>query len=132
MNYIFSKNSSSYKQVVEAIEDLEPPALGFIKSSDYASTVAHNAAAIRQHNLHIQLLDQIAEDLRDIKAYIKTVLESHKKGRPSAPTIPNDLITKLSNLIIGPTERPKKPKGKILVFKGPLKILKEEKEKAKR
>ncbi|KAG6472621.1 hypothetical protein ZIOFF_070095 [Zingiber officinale] len=113
-------------------KDLDPPALGFIKPSDYASTIAHNAIVIRQHNLQIQLLVQIAEDLRDIKTDMKTVLESHKQGRTSAPSIPNDLITKLSNLTIGPTEKPKEPKGKILVFKDPLKILKEEKEKTKR
>lgn len=133
MNYTFSKGTNSYKDAVRATESIKPPALGFVKPSDYPSTIANNTAIIKQNNVQIQLLVQISESLKEIRSDLQTILEHQKKGAEGIfPVIPESIITKLSNLSLGASEKPKESKGKLLVFKDHLKILKEEKDKLKR
>ncbi|KAG6493112.1 hypothetical protein ZIOFF_048089 [Zingiber officinale] len=79
MNYIFTKSTNSYKEAIQATEQIEPPTLGFIKLSEYSSTVANNTAIVKQNNAQIQLLVQIAEALQDIRADLKTIIEYQKK-----------------------------------------------------
>lgn len=73
---------------------------------------------IRQNNTQIQ----IAETLKEINAKLE-------RTRPTVSPIPEDLITKLSNLSLGPKERPREARGKLRVFVDPYQILKEEQEK---
>lgn len=125
MSYLFSKNTESYKEALRATENIDAPSLGFLKPTDYPGTLSHQAAVIKQHNTQLQLLVQIAEDIRGIRAELQTIREQGQAKASTSHGIPEDLITKLSNLSLGPTERPKEPKGKILVFRDPLQILKE-------
>lgn len=125
MSHISSRNTESYKEALKATESIDPPSLGFLKSSDFPRTLSHQAAVIKQHNVQIQLLVQIAEDLRGIKSELQTIRELQQSKTSSLQAIPEDLITKLSNLNLGPAERPKEAKGKILVFRDPIKILQE-------
>ncbi|KAG6472667.1 hypothetical protein ZIOFF_070142 [Zingiber officinale] len=128
MSYTLSKNTNSYKKAIRAIESLEPPALGFIRPGDYSNTIANGTTIIKQNNLQIQLLTQIAEGIQEIRDDLKSVLD-YQRRKGGTSILPDDLITKLPNLSLGQGEQPKEPKGRLLVFKDPLKILLQEKEK---
>lgn len=128
MSHTLTRNTDSYRNALKATEPIDPPSLGFLKTSDYSGTLSHQAAVIKQHNTQIQLLTQIAEDLKSIKSELQTIREFQQAKTPAAQAIPDDLITKLSNLNLGPSERPKESKGKILVFRDPLKIFSEAKQ----
>ncbi|KAG6472668.1 hypothetical protein ZIOFF_070143 [Zingiber officinale] len=128
MSYTLSKNTNSYKEAIGVVESLETPALGFIRPGDYSNTIANGTAIIKQNNLQLQLLTQIAEGIQEIRDDLKSVLD-YQRRKGGTSILPDDLITKLSNLSLGPRERPKEPKGRLLVFKDPLKILRQEKEK---
>lgn len=128
MSHIFTRSTDSYKEALKATEAIEPPSLGFLKTSDYSGTLSHQAAVIKQHNTQIQLLVQIAEDLKGIKSELQTIRELQQAKTPISQSLPEDLLSKLENLSLGPSERPKEAKGKILVFKDPRKILSEAKQ----
>ncbi|KAG6537014.1 hypothetical protein ZIOFF_002092 [Zingiber officinale] len=108
----------------------KPPALGFIKPSEYSNTIANGVAVIKQNNLQLQLLTQIAESIQEIRDDLKGIINYQRK-KEGTPTLPEELITKLSNLSLGSGERPKESKGKLLIFKDPLKILQQEQEKVR-
>ncbi|KAG6506467.1 hypothetical protein ZIOFF_031790 [Zingiber officinale] len=59
-------------------EQIESPVVGFVKPSEFQSLVSGNSAIIKQNNTQLQLLVQIAEDLKDIKADLKTLIEQTK------------------------------------------------------
>ncbi|KAG6484111.1 hypothetical protein ZIOFF_060905 [Zingiber officinale] len=111
-----------HREAIGAVESLEPPALGFIRPSDYSNTIANGTAKNKQNNLQLQLLMQIAKDIQEIRDDLKSILD-YQRREGGTPILPDDLIKKLSNLSLGPGERPKEPKGRLLVFKDPLKIL---------
>ena len=125
MNYLFSKNTESYEEALKATEPIDPPSLGFLKTNDYPGTLSHQAAVIKQHNTQIQLLTQIAEDIKGIRTELQAIRKLQQAKTEPPQSIPEDLIAKLSNLSLGPSERPKEAKGKILVFKDPIQILKQ-------
>ena len=127
MNHISSRNTESYKEALKATESIEPPSLGFLKTNDFMGTLSHQVAVIKQHNVQIQLLIQIAEDIKGIRTELQTIRELQQTRSTQSQVVPEDLITKLANLNLGPSERPKETKGKILVFKDPIKILQEAK-----
>ncbi|THU66724.1 hypothetical protein C4D60_Mb05t17220 [Musa balbisiana] len=62
------RNSESYREALKATESIDPPALGFLKPIDHPGTLSHQAAVIKQHNTQLQLLVQIAEDIKGIRA----------------------------------------------------------------
>lgn len=125
MSYLFTKNTESYKEALKATESIDSPSLGFLKISDYPGTLSHQSAVIKQHNTQLQLLVQIAEDIKGIRIELQTIREIQQAKAGSSQGIPEDLITKLSNLNLGPSERPKEVQGRILVFKDPIQILKQ-------
>lgn len=127
MSHISSRSTESYKEALKATESIEPPSLGFLKSSDFPGALSHQVAVIKQHNVQIQLLVQIAEDIRGIRAELQTLKELQQSKAVQSQVVPDELITKLTNLSLGPSERPKETKGKILVFKDPIKIFREAK-----
>lgn len=128
MSHITSRTTESYRDALRATESIDPPSLGFLKTSDFPGTLSHQAAVIKQHNTQIQLLTQIAEDIKGIRAELQAIRESQQTKESSAQTIPEELIAKLANLNLGPSERPKEARGKILVFKDPSKIFSEVKQ----
>ncbi|KAG6470161.1 hypothetical protein ZIOFF_071218 [Zingiber officinale] len=129
-NYIITKSTSSYKDTVKATEQIESPAIGFVKPSEFQGPVSGNSVVIIQNNTLLQLLVQIVESLKDIKADLKTLIEQTKEGIQSNP-IPDNLIDKLKNLSLGPAKKPREGRRKLRVFKDPYKIMKEEQEKLK-
>lgn len=127
MSHVSTRGTEAYKEALRATESIDPPSLGFLKTSDYPGTLSHQSAVIKQHNVQIQLLVQIAEDIKGIRTELQTIRELQQTGTKPTQAIPEDLILKLSNLNLGPTERPKETRGKILVFKDPVKIFREQK-----
>ncbi|THU58537.1 hypothetical protein C4D60_Mb03t15400 [Musa balbisiana] len=125
LNQKLHRNTESYKEALRATENIDAPSLGFLKPTDYPGTLSHQAIVIKQHNTQLQLLVQIAEDIKGIRAELQAIREQGQAKASTSLGIPEDLITKLSNLSLGPTEKPKEPKGKILVFRDPLQILRE-------
>ena len=86
---------------------------------------SHQTAVIKQHNVQIQLLIQIAEDIKGIRTELQTIRELQQSKPIQSQVVPDELISRLANLNLGPSERPKEAKGKILVFKDPIKIFQE-------
>ena len=125
MSHISSRNTESYKEALKATEPIDPPSLGFLKTSDCPGTLSHQTAVIKQHNVQIQLLVQIAEDIKGIRTELQTIRELQQSKTIQSQIVPDELISKLANLNLGPSERPKEAKGKILVFKDPIKIFQE-------
>ena len=125
MSHISSRSTESYKEALKAIESIEPPSLGFLKTSDFLGTLSHQVAVIKQHNVQIQLLVQIAENIKGIRTELQTIRELQQSKATQSQVVPDELITKLANLNLGPSERPKEAKGRILVFKDPIKIFQE-------
>ncbi|XP_074567333.1 actin-depolymerizing factor 11-like [Curcuma longa] len=120
-----------YELQAKATEQIESPAVGFAKPSEYQGPSSGNSAIIKQNNTQLQLLAQIAESLKDIQADLKTIIEQTKEGKIVTP-LPDSLIEKLQNLPLGQSEKPREGRGKIKVFKDPYKMLKElEQEKLK-
>ena len=125
MSHISSRSTESYKEALKATESIEPPSLGFLKTSDFQGTLSHQVAVIKQHNVQIQLLVQIAENIKGIRTELQTIRELQQSKATQSQVVPDELITKLANLNLGPYERPKETKGRILVFKDPIKIFQE-------
>lgn len=125
MSHTSSRNTESYKEALRTTESIEPPSLGFLKASDFPGALSHQVAVIKQHNVQIQLLVQIAEDVKSIRTELQTIRELQQSKLIQSQVVPDELITKLANLNLGPAERPKETKGKVLVFKDPIKIFQE-------
>ncbi|KAG6476285.1 hypothetical protein ZIOFF_065524 [Zingiber officinale] len=111
-NYIITRNTYSYLDVIATTDQIEAPAVGFAKPIDYQGTSA-NLIIIKQNNTQIQLLVQIAEALRGIQEELET---TDKGGRPSTPPLHEDLIEKLKNLSLRLVARPKEKQGKLRIF----------------
>ncbi|KAG6535532.1 hypothetical protein ZIOFF_000554 [Zingiber officinale] len=129
-NHVLTRNTVAYKEAVKATEQIESPAIGFARPSDFQGPTSGNSAIIKQNNTQLQLLVQITEILKGIQADLKIIAEQTKKGVQTT-SIPDDLVDKLKNLSLGPVDKLKEPRGKLRVFKNPYKILKEEQEKLK-
>ena len=125
MSHLFTRSTESYREALKATESIDSPSLGFLKSNDYPGTQSHQAAIIKQHNTQIQLPVQIAEDIKGIRTELQTIREIQQQKTGPTQSLPEDLITKLSNLSLGSSERPKEAQGRILVFKDPIQILKQ-------
>ncbi|KAG6532471.1 hypothetical protein ZIOFF_006317 [Zingiber officinale] len=118
--FVTARNTISYREAVSATDSIETPSFGFAKPSDFQGVTPGIAVIIKQNNTEIHLLTQIAETLKEIQQ------ELRKQNTP----LPQDLISKLQNLSLGPP-KPKEKPGKLRVFKDPYKILKQEQEKLK-
>lgn len=117
-----NSESPEYKRALQAVESLEPPALGFIKPAEFRAGLPTASAAIqKQNNTIIQLLLQLFEKVNSLQAEVRTL-----RKEPELPEEILDQITsKFNKLSI--TEAPSEPRGKILVHKDPVKIFEEEK-----
>lgn len=65
-SYVITRSVASYKEAVKATEQIESPAVGFAKPSDFSGQILGIGAIIKQNNTQLQLLTQIAESLKDI------------------------------------------------------------------
>ncbi|KAG6502359.1 hypothetical protein ZIOFF_042251 [Zingiber officinale] len=71
MSYINTKATSSYKEALQATEEIEAPTLGFCRPSEYKGGISSNIALIKQANTQIQLLTTILEKLEALEERIK-------------------------------------------------------------
>ncbi|KAG6483952.1 hypothetical protein ZIOFF_060745 [Zingiber officinale] len=71
MSYINAKVTSSYKEALQATEEIEAPALGFCRPSEYKGDISSNIALIKQANTQIQLLVTILEKFEALEERIK-------------------------------------------------------------
>lgn len=127
MSYINSSASSAYKEALKATELLEEPALGFIKPRDHNREGIQKSvtAVTKQNNTLIQLVVSLHEKINNLEEKVDKL-----RKEPSRESgISADLITKLENLTLREREKPKEVKGKRLVFRDPLDIIKSERKK---
>ncbi|KAG6520823.1 hypothetical protein ZIOFF_017884 [Zingiber officinale] len=103
--FVTARNTISYREVVSATDPIETPSIGFAKPSDFQGVTPGIATIIKKNNTKIHLLTQIAETLREIQQ------ELRKQNTPHTP-LPQDLISKLQNLSLGPS-KPKEKPGKL-------------------
>lgn len=129
-NHNLARSTKSYREALLNTEHLDAPNLGFIKPSEYQGTPFVQTAIIKQNNIQIHLLVQIAETLKDIQGDLKLILK--QTASSSSPVLPDDLVTKLTKLSLGPTEKPREGRGQLRVFRDPYKILQEEQAKLKK
>ncbi|KAG6525578.1 hypothetical protein ZIOFF_015540 [Zingiber officinale] len=73
--------SASLEKKLHRVEQSLPPALGFIKPSEYSSTIASGAAIIKQNNLQLQLLTQISEGIKEIHDDLKGGQENDPRSQ---------------------------------------------------
>ncbi|KAG6532201.1 hypothetical protein ZIOFF_006040 [Zingiber officinale] len=125
MSYINTQATSSYKEALQATEAIEAPSLGFCKLADYKGALSGTIATIKQANTQIQLLVTILEKLESLEDRIKKI-EAKANLEVS---LPNEVIQELSNKIKGLTlkEKAKEERGKLLVFKDPYELFREQK-----
>lgn len=124
MSYINSTATTAYKEALRATETIEEPALGFIKPGEFKEGIQKSvSASIKQNNTLIQLVVALSEKVDKLEEKIQKLSTTIKA---TAEPLPADLITKLENLSIQKNERPKELKGKRLVFRDPLDIVKDE------
>ncbi|KAG6479306.1 hypothetical protein ZIOFF_062769 [Zingiber officinale] len=110
--FITARNTISYQEAVSATDPIETPSIGFVKPSDFQGVTPGIATIIKQNNTKIPLLTQIAKSLMEIQQ------ELRKQNTPHTP-LPQDLISKLQNLSLGPS-KPKEKPGKLRVATTPL------------
>ncbi|CAG70341.1 nucleic-acid binding protein [Cacao swollen shoot Togo A virus] len=122
-------DSPSYQEALKEAEKVDPPAVGLTTSTG-VTAVQGFRAVIKQNNVQICLLAAIADKLDDLVQDRKQA----RKEKAKEVAIPEDLITKLKGLSLQEkgeekVTRKEEPKGKLVVFKDPYKILAAEKAK---
>lgn len=128
MSYINTISTSAYKEALQATEQLEEPALGFVKPRDHNREGIQKSvtAVTKQNNTLIQLVVDLHEKINTLEEKIERL----RKEPPQSTGISADLVTKLENLTLQDQgKKPKETRGKRLVFKDPLEIIKAEKRK---
>lgn len=74
MTYQQTASSSTYIEALQATENLEPPALGFVKPSEGAKgAIGSSLALIKQNNTIIQLLVRVSEEIDDCKTDLERI-----------------------------------------------------------
>lgn len=86
-NYATTKTTQAYRDAVVATEQIESPSLGFIRPSEFQGPASRNSTVIKQNNTQLQLLVQIAESLKDIRAELKLLTEQTRKDVQTASSI---------------------------------------------
>lgn len=102
MNLANQKASTEYQEAIQATEDLESPAVGFAKTSDYKAGIATQVNdVIKQNNTLLYLatkqsqkLIELEEKIDKLKQEVNTILEQERiikretsKPRPSRSTL---------------------------------------------
>ncbi|KAG6510262.1 hypothetical protein ZIOFF_028271 [Zingiber officinale] len=89
MSYINTKATSSYKEALQATEEIEAPTLGFCRPSEYKGGISSNIALIKQANTLIQLLVTILEKLEALEERIKKL---EAKETPQQQPLPEAVM----------------------------------------
>lgn len=130
--YRFTEKSEVYKEALESVESIEPPAIGFSKPEITTGTNLNKI--VKQNNTIIQLLVKVAEDTQRTKEELGEVKRALTKllDQGKSAEVLEDVVTRLENWKPGETSKPlvEKKQNPFYVFEDPYKILKREKEKA--
>lgn len=128
--------STEYRDALEATEELDAPAQGFVRPSRIQGGQASSLTAVlKQNNTIIQLLVKISERLDDCILDLKNLKNKAEKGKEvDLEDSIQDLTKKLEKVSLGGTitEPVKKSKGPFYVFTDPLKIYENEKKKSQK
>ncbi|GJV73442.1 hypothetical protein Tco_1493437 [Tanacetum coccineum] len=128
--------TTEYQEVIQATEDLESPAVGFPKTSDYKGGLAVQVNAVIKQNNTLLYLDteqsqklvELEEKFDKLKQEIHTIIEKEVQPADLEDSISN-LAKRLDNFSISGKLPVKRRDGKIHVFEDPNKIFKEQFEK---
>ena len=90
-----SRTSSKYIKALEEVRKLDKEPVGF---SDITTSVQSNNIPIRQNNIIIQLIINLAEKLDQIEEQVK---EINQFVHNSPANLPPALVKKLDNLTLG-------------------------------
>jgi len=136
MSIANQKACSEYLDAVEATEEIESPALGFVRPSDYKSAVTlQNSAIIKQNNILVYLLIKQAQRFGDFEEKLEKIkrdLEAIGKRESESSNLEDSiesLSKRLDGISINGQRTLKTKQGPIYVFKDPNQIFKEEYEK---
>ncbi|KAL8226265.1 hypothetical protein R6Q59_000189 [Mikania micrantha] len=126
-------------ETVTATEEIESPALGFIRQLHFKTgSITLNTAIIKQNNTLIYLVTKQAERLSELGGEVeklKRAIEVLGKREVKPVDLEDSiesLTKRLDNLAISGKPSASNKKGQIHVFKDPHKIFKEEYEKQKK
>lgn len=129
-NWKNTEASTTYKEALEAVKGLDPPAVGFLKDGSISQVA-------KQNNLIIQLLVKQSEQIADLRAEVQSL--KRRNQQPNAGTEDlgaqiEVLTKKLATIQLG-EKQPSTKKEKttpFYVFRDPRKIDEQEKAKLKK
>nr|QJC63478.1 putative nucleic acid-binding protein [Cacao swollen shoot virus] len=121
-------DSPAYQRAIREAERVDPPAVG-LTSTTGITAVNGVRTIVKQNNVQIQLLAEIADKLEELVTRQKQANKAEVKT-----TLPEDLIEKLQKLSIQESgssqkSRLREGKGTLYGFKDPYTILAEERAK---
>lgn len=134
-----TRQSTVYKDTLKAVQDIDPPAVGFEKTD--GSLGPSLSKQLKQNNFLIQLLVKTFEEIQGLRFEIESLNSklAQSKGKLPATELDNSieaLQKQLEQLTIRTESEPEKPRKKrpapFFVFKDPLAIYKEELAKIKK
>ncbi|GJX51271.1 hypothetical protein Tco_0278116 [Tanacetum coccineum] len=136
MSLANQKATTEYQEAIQATEDLESPAVGFAKTSDYKGGLTNQVnAVIKQNNTLLYLatkqsqkLVELEEKFDKLKQEIHTIKEREVQPADLEDSI-SSLAKRLDSFSISGKLPVKRINGKIHVFEDPNKIFKEQFEK---
>ncbi|GJW04719.1 hypothetical protein Tco_1563575 [Tanacetum coccineum] len=128
--------TTEYQEAIQATEDIESPAVGFAKTSDYKGGLTNQVnATIKQNNTLLYLaskqsqkLIELEEKFDRLKQKVHTIIKKEIQPADLEDSI-SSLAKKLDNFSISGKIPVKRIDGNIRVFKDPNKIFKEQFEK---
>lgn len=133
MSLANQKATLDYQEAIEATEDLESPAVGFAKTTDYKDALASlTKAIIKQNNTLLYLatkqsqkLTEIEEKLVKLKQEVQAIIKQKNQPADLEDSI-SSLAKRLDNFSISGKVVVKKSDGQIYAFEDPNKIFKEQ------
>ena len=133
MSLANQKATLDYQEAIEATEDLESPAVGFAKTTDYKDALASlTKAIIKQNNTLLYLatkqsqkLTEIEEKLVKLKQEVQAIIKQKNQPADLEDSI-SSLAKRLDNFSISGKVAVKKGDGQIYAFEDPNKIFKEQ------
>nr|WGH47411.1 hypothetical protein [Theobroma cacao]DBA07206.1 TPA_exp: hypothetical protein [Theobroma cacao] len=123
MTYRTTEASQTYQEVLQAVDSIQPPAVGFVAPSATISSALQTV--IKQNNSIIQYLATIHSRLDDLESQISQV-QQKASPRPASSQI-EALTRQLSQLNLSaiegiPKQTVRKAQGPYFVFKDPQRI----------
>nr|GEZ40484.1 RNA-directed DNA polymerase, eukaryota, reverse transcriptase zinc-binding domain protein [Tanacetum cinerariifolium] len=130
------KATTEYQEAIQATEDIEPPPVGFAKTTDYKGGLTNQVTAvIKQNNTLLYLASKQSQKLIELekkfdrlKQNVHTIIEKEIQPADLEDSI-SSLAKRLDNFSISGKLLVKRTDEKIHAFEDPNKIFKEQFEK---